>query len=177
MRTIFLLFAGSICTLITFTSCFTNSTAMLGTANTATKAIIDSPNQETPLTETEIDTLTHRIYAIDYDELYHRILYKLQSNGCYISGSDKAAGVITARLIKREKKMNDNCQHLSFLITPFNDNQTEVRLTIYADILSVGSSTSIKVPSVYNVEQKGIVRDKAVYDAWFNELLSEYPTR
>lgn len=177
MRTIFLLFAGSICTLLTFTSCITNSTAMLGTTNTATKAIIDSPNQEAPLTETEIYALTRRVYAMNYDELYHHILYKLQSNGCYISGSDKAAGVITARLIKREKKMSDNCQHLSFLITPFNDSKTEVRLTIYADILSVQSSTSIKIPDVYNVEQKGIVRDKAVYDAWFDELLSEYPAR
>lgn len=163
-----LLLAGSLLTLLTLASCST-SMAVLGTSSTATVAAVGSPRELPPLTEEEINDLSCRTYLMNKDELYHRLLYRLQSKGCYISGSDKASGVITAKVVKEDKK-GKFCQYFSFLVTPLGDNKTEVRMTIYVDKLSIDSG--YEKSTVYNVNQQGMVRDKPVYDVWFDTLLT-----
>ena len=168
MKPIQLLISG-LFSLSTLASCGTGGMAMIDSATVATVANVNSSKDEEPLTEAEVNSLTCRTYTGTYDEIFHRVLYRLQEKGCYISGSDKSAGIITAKVINEEKKKGKFCQYFSFLLTPFSDNKTEVRMTLYIDRLFVDSG--YEKSTIYNADQRGIVRDKTIYDTWFETLL------
>lgn len=159
------LLAGAILALCIFSSC---GAAMVG--GVAAVSITSSKKNTAPLSEEEITLLTKRVYSDHFNALYPYLLQRLQAKGCYISSSDKASGVITAEFIGIEKYRRYN-RHLSFLLIERPTGETEVRLTIYEDELYSDGSVDINIPTVHNVIQRGMVRDKSLYDYWFKALL------
>lgn len=164
MKTITLL-TSAVIALCIFSSC---GAAMAG--GIAAVSVTSSKKSTEPLSEEEVALLTKRVYSDHFNSLYPYLLERLQAKGCYISSSDKASGVITAEFIGIEKHKRYN-RHLSFLLIERPTGDTEVRLTIYEDELYSDSSVDINIPTVHNVIQRGMVRDKSLYDYWFKALL------
>ena len=136
------------------------------------------------LSQAEIKAMTTKQYEANYDLVFSSSMSLLQSEGFFITNTDKSTGLINA--FKEIDNKNSDLElfflgttksssnsNVAIFLSPINESITEVKITIYE-----GSTTRTSYSrGIENKTQNSMVQNAEIYNLWFNNLLVEIERR
>ncbi|HHT21865.1 MAG TPA: hypothetical protein GXZ87_00930 [Bacteroidales bacterium] len=147
--------------------------------------LLGSCTAQKVLSPTEIKLMTTKQYEADYETVFRSAMSLLQSEGFLVNETNKETGLINASKQVDNKNAaltmallgaakEASTATVAFFIDPINDENTEVKLTIYeGSVTSSMSNWGQKNTSTKN----SMIQKAEVYTNWFNNLRAEIERR